>query len=30
LGNAALKDKIVQHAVVTVLNAIHEEDFRGF
>jgi RNA-directed DNA polymerase len=30
LGIAALEDKIVQHAVVTVLNAIYEEDFRGF
>lgn len=25
-----LEDKIVQQAVVTVLNAIYEEDFRGF
>jgi RNA-directed DNA polymerase len=30
LGIAALEDKVVQHAVVTVLNAIYEEDFRGF
>lgn len=30
LGMAALEDKIVQQAVVTVLNAIYEEDFRGF
>ena len=30
LGIAALEDKIVQHAVVTVLNAVYEEDFRGF
>lgn len=30
LGIAALEDKIVQQAVVTVLNAIYEEDFRGF
>ncbi len=27
---AALEDKIVQHAVVTVLNQIYEEDFLGF
>ena len=27
---AALEDKIVQHAVVTILNQIYEEDFRGF
>ena len=27
---AALEDKIVQRAVVEVLNAIYEEDFRGF
>ena len=27
---AALEDKIVQHAVVMVLNAIYEEDFLGF
>jgi RNA-directed DNA polymerase len=30
LGIAALEDKIVQHAVVTVLNAIYESDFMGF
>jgi RNA-directed DNA polymerase len=30
LGIAALEDKIVQHAVVTVLNEIYEEDFLGF
>ncbi len=30
LGIAALEDKIVQRAVVTVLNAIYEEDFLGF
>ncbi len=30
LGIAALEDKIVQQAVVTVLNEIHETDFRGF
>ncbi len=30
LGIAVLEDKIVQQAVVTVLNAIYEEDFRGF
>src|SRR5262245_12833693 len=29
LGVAALEDKIVQQAVVTVLSAIWEEDFRG-
>ncbi len=29
LGIAALEDKIVQRAVVTVLNAIYEEDFLG-
>ena len=27
---AALEDKIVQRAVMTVLNQIYEEDFRGF
>ena len=27
---AALEDKIVQRATVTVLNAIYEEDFLGF
>jgi group II intron reverse transcriptase/maturase len=30
LGIAALEDKIVQQAVVTVLNNIYEVDFRGF
>ena len=30
LGIAALKDKIVQQAVVTVLTAIYEADFLGF
>jgi len=30
LGIAALEDKIVQQAVVTILNAIYEVDFRGF
>ena len=30
LGIAALEDKIVQHAVVTVLNQIYEEDLLGF
>jgi RNA-directed DNA polymerase len=30
LGIAALEDKIVQQAVVTVLNEIYETDFRGF
>ncbi|MGH8829647.1 MAG: group II intron reverse transcriptase/maturase [Polaromonas sp.] len=30
LGIAALEDKVVQRAVVTVLNAIYEEDFLGF
>ena len=30
LGIAALEDKIVQQAVVTVLNEIYEGDFRGF
>jgi RNA-directed DNA polymerase len=30
LGIAALEDKIVQHAVVRVLNQIYEEDFLGF
>ncbi len=30
LGIAALEDKIVQEAVVTVLNEIYETDFRGF
>ena len=30
LGIAALEDKIVQRAVVAVLNAIYEQDFVGF
>ncbi len=30
LGVAALEDKIVQQAVVTILNQIYEEDFWGF
>ena len=30
LGIAALEDKIVQRAVIEVLNAIYEEDFLGF
>jgi hypothetical protein len=30
IGIAALEDKIVQQAMVTILNAIYEEDFRGF
>jgi len=30
LGIAALEDKIVQHAVGTILNQIWEEDFLGF
>lgn len=30
LGIASLEDKIVQQAVVTILNAIYEEDFKGF
>ena len=30
LGIAALEDKVVQRATVTVLNAIYEEDFLGF
>ncbi len=30
LGIAALEDKIVQQAVVTILNQIYEEDFQGF
>jgi retron-type reverse transcriptase len=25
-----VEDKVVQHAVVTVLNSIYEADFRGF
>ena len=30
LGVAAMEDKIVQQAVITILNQIYEEDFRGF
>ena len=30
LGIAALEDKIVQSALVSVLNAVYEEDFLGF
>jgi hypothetical protein len=30
LGIAALEDKVVQRAVVEVLNAIYETDFLGF
>lgn len=30
LGIAALEDKVVQQAVVTVLSQIYEEDFKGF
>ena len=30
LGIAALEDKLVQHAVVQVLTAVYETDFRGF
>ena len=30
LGIAALEDKILQRAVVEVLNAIYEQDFVGF
>ena len=30
LGIATVEDKIVQRAVVEVLNAIYEEDFLGF
>jgi RNA-directed DNA polymerase len=30
LGIAALEDKVVQRAVVEVLNAVYEVDFRGF
>ncbi len=30
LGIATLEDKIVQQAVVTILNQIYEVDFRGF
>ncbi|MNI62140.1 Group II intron-encoded protein LtrA [compost metagenome] len=29
MGIASLEDKIVQHAVVTGLNAFYEEDFLG-
>jgi RNA-directed DNA polymerase len=30
LGVAAVEDKTVQQAVVTILNQIYEEDFLGF
>jgi group II intron reverse transcriptase/maturase len=30
IGIAALEDKVVQQAVVTVLNEVYEADFRGF
>jgi len=30
LGIASLEDKVVQQAVVTILNAIYEEDFKGY
>ena len=30
IGIAVLEDKVVQQAVVTVLNRIYEEDFLGF
>jgi retron-type reverse transcriptase len=30
LGIAALEDKVIQQGVVTVLNQIYEEDFKGF
>ena len=30
MGVAALEDKILQRAVVEVLNAVYEEDFLGF
>ena len=30
LGIASLEDKVVQQAVVTILNAIYEVDFKGF
>jgi len=30
LGIATLEDKILQRAVVEVLNAVYEEDFLGF
>jgi RNA-directed DNA polymerase len=30
MGIAAMEDKTVQQAVVTILNQIYEEDFLGF
>jgi retron-type reverse transcriptase len=30
LGIASLEDKVLQRAVVEVLNAVYEEDFLGF
>jgi retron-type reverse transcriptase len=30
LGIAALEDKVVQQAVVTILNEIYEVDFKGY
>ena len=30
LGIAAVEDKVVQHAVVTILNQVYEADFLGF
>jgi len=30
IGIAAVEDKIVQHAVATILNQIYEVDFQGF
>jgi group II intron reverse transcriptase/maturase len=30
LGVASLEDKVVQQAVMTILNAIYEADFKGF
>jgi RNA-directed DNA polymerase len=30
LAIPAIEDKLVQHAVVTILNQIYEEDFLGF
>ncbi|CAN5290055.1 group II intron reverse transcriptase/maturase [soil metagenome] len=30
LGIAAVEDKVVQHAVVTILNQVYETDFLGF
>ena len=30
LGVAALEDKIIQQAMVTILNSVYEEDFLGF